>query len=177
MFTAKTNYARIAFETILFYVSTGQIKKTDESKISPDLKLKTACVVSIYDTENNLKGCMGNIFPQKPSLYQEIIENSIAAAVKDKKFKPITNTDLNKIKVTVDVLSMPQKVENFEELKPHKHGLYVKDNDGNNGFIMPGTKRIKTVEQLIDGAKKAVGIQAKKNKDLEFLFFKSARYE
>jgi len=171
MFTAKTNYARIAFETILFYVSTGQLKKTEESKISPDLKLKTACVVSIYDTENNLKGCMGNIFPQKPSLYQEIIENAIAAA------EMITKEDLNHIIVTVDVISSPQKVENFKELKPQKHGLYLKDNDGNSGFIMPGTKGVKTTEQLIDTAKKAAGIKTRENKDIEFMFFKSARYE
>lgn len=56
MFNAKTNYAKIAFETILFYVSTGQIRKNDENKISPDLKLKRACVVSIYDSNNNLRG-------------------------------------------------------------------------------------------------------------------------
>ncbi|MFO7829709.1 MAG: hypothetical protein R6V23_13885, partial [Bacteroidales bacterium] len=61
MFKPKTTYAKIAFETILFYVSTGQIRKTDENKVSPDLKLNRACVVSVYDTENNLMGCVGDL--------------------------------------------------------------------------------------------------------------------
>src|SRR6056297_765624 len=113
MFNAKTNYAKIAFETILFYVSTGQIRKNDENKISADLKLKRACVVSVYDSNQNLRGCMGDPFPQKNNLYDEIIENSIAAASKDSRYQPLQKDELNQIKVAVDVLSIPQKIENF----------------------------------------------------------------
>ena len=49
MFSPKTNYAKIAYDALLFYVSTGQIKKHDENKISADLKLNRACIVTIYD--------------------------------------------------------------------------------------------------------------------------------
>jgi len=47
MFNPKTAYAKIAFETILFYKTTGQIRKMDEEKISADLKLNLSCVISI----------------------------------------------------------------------------------------------------------------------------------
>lgn len=177
MFKAKTNYAKIAFDTILFYVSTGQIRKNDENKISADLKLKRACVVSIYDSNNNLRGCIGDMFPKNKYLYDEIIENAIAAASKDKRYNPLSKEELNQIKVTVDVLSMPQKVETFNDIKPQKYGLYVKDKGGSSGFVMPGTKGIKTTDQLIEAAKKAAGLTNKENKELEFMYFKSARYE
>ncbi|HKL07489.1 MAG TPA: AMMECR1 domain-containing protein [Bacteroidales bacterium] len=177
MFNAKTNYAKIAFETILFYVSTGQIRKNDENKISADLKLKRACVVSVYDSNQNLRGCMGDPFPQKNNLYDEIIENSIAAASKDSRYQPLQKDELNQIKVAVDVLSIPQKIENFNAVKPQKHGLYVTDKEGNSGFIMPGTKGIKTTNQLTDAVKKTAGLEDKDNKDLAFMIFKTARYE
>jgi len=177
MFNAKTNYAKIAFETILFYVSTGQIRKNDENKISPDLKLKRACVVSIYDSNNNLRGCIGDLFPKNNYLYDEIIENAIAAASKDNRFNPLSKDELNQIKVLVDVLSIPQKIETFNEIKPQKYGLYVKDKGGNSGFVMPGTKGIKTTDQLIEAVKKAAGLEDKDNKNLEFMIFKTARYE
>jgi hypothetical protein len=177
MFNAKTNYAKIAFKTILFYVSTGQIRKNDENKISPDLKLKRACVVSIYDSNNNLRGSMGSLFPKNNCLYDEIIENAIAAASKDSRFNPVSKDELNQIKVQVDVLSTPQKTETFNEIKPQKYGLYVKDKEGNSGFVMPRTKGIRTADQLIEAAKKAAGFKDNDNKELEFMYFKSARYE
>ncbi|MGM0407666.1 MAG: AMMECR1 domain-containing protein [Bacteroidota bacterium] len=177
MFKPKTTYAKIAFETILFYVSTGQIRKTDENKVSPDLKLNRACVVSVYDTENNLMGCVGDLFPKNKILYDEIVENAVAAASLDSRFKPITSNDLNNIKVIVDVLSIPQKVENFNELKPEKHGLFVKDQSGKSGFVMPGTKGVKTVAQLIDATKEVAGLQDNDDENLEFMYFKSTRYE
>lgn len=177
MFKPKTTYAKIAFETILFYVSTGQIRKTDESKVSSDMKLNRACVVSIYDTENNLKGCVGDLFPKNKILYDEIVENAVAAASMDKRFKPLSSDDLNNIKVIVEVLSIPQKVENFNELKVEKHGLYVKHQSGENGFVMPGTKGIKTVDQLINVAKETAGLEDKENNELEFMYFKSTRYD
>ncbi|MFO7842710.1 MAG: AMMECR1 domain-containing protein [Bacteroidales bacterium] len=177
MFNAKTNYAKIAFETILFYVSTGQIRKKDENKISADLKLKRACVVSIYDSNQNLRGCMGDPFPQKSNLYDEIIENSIAAASKDTRYEPLQKDELNQIKVAVDVVSIPKKADNFKDVKPQKHGLYVTDKEGNSGFIMPGTKGIKTTDQLIKAVKKSAGLEDKEHKNLAFMIFKTARYE
>ncbi|MEE4196982.1 MAG: AMMECR1 domain-containing protein [Bacteroidales bacterium] len=177
MFHAKTKYAKIAFETILFYVSTGEIKKKERAKISPDLRLKRACVVSIFDNENNLRGRKGSIFPQTSTLYEEIIKNSIDAAVHDNDFKPLTNNDLNSIKVKVDVLSTPQRVESFEDIKPQKHGLYVTGPEGQKGFILPGTKGIKTTGQFLEAAKNAAGITQEGNKNLEYSFFKIASYE
>jgi len=120
---------------------------------------------------------MGDPFPQKNNLYDEIIENSIAAASKDSRYQPLQKDELNQIKVLVDVLSIPQKIETFNEIKPQKYGLYVKDKGGNSGFVMPGTKGIKTTDQLIEAVKKAAGLEDKDNKNLEFMIFKTARYE
>jgi len=177
MFTPKTNYAKIAYDAILFFVSTGQIRKASEDKISADLKLKMACIVTIFDSNDKLIGYYGDINANCENLYDEIVENAIGAASKNKDCEPIKSEQLNQIKVYVDVLSSPHPVENFDELKPHKHGLIVKDKSGKQGFIMPNLKGIKTVDKQIEKIKRDYKITELDNSKLEIMYFKSARYD
>lgn len=177
MFNPKTSYAKIAYDVILFFVSTGQIRKTSEDKISMDLKLNRACIVSIFDLNDNLLGSYGDINPKNNFLYDEIIENAIGAASKDKNLGPIKSSQLNQIKVCVDVLSVPHIADNLKELKPQKHGLFIRDTSGKSGFIMPNIKGVNTVEEQIKKLKHNIGISEKDNSKLDILFFKSTRYD
>lgn len=176
MFTPKTHYAKIAYDTILFYVSTGQVRKMSDDKISADLQLKVACIVSVFDTNDKLIGYFGNVIPQTDSFYNEIIENAIGA-IKSEKFDPIQSDQLGKIKVYVDGLSTLHKVENINELKPNKHGLYLKTKSGQSGYILPNRKGVKTVEQQIEVIKKEHGIREKEKSNMELWYFKSTRYD
>jgi len=177
MFNPRTNYAKIAFDAILFFVSTGQIRKTSEDKISTDLKLNRACIVSIFDLDDNLLGSYGDINPKNNFLYDDIIENAIGAASKDKNSEPIMSSQLNQIKVCVDVLSVPHIADNLKELKPQKHGLFIQDTSGKSGFIMPNIKGINTVEEQIEKLKLNTEISEKDNSKLDILYFKSTRYD
>ncbi len=176
MFTPKTHYAKIAYDTILFFVSTGQVRKMSDDKISADLQLKVACIVSVLDTNDKLIGYFGNVIPQTDSFYNEIIENAIGA-IKSEKFASIQTDQLSKIKVYVDGLSALHKVENVDELKPTKHGLYIKTKSGKSGFILPNRNGVKTVEQQIEVIKKEHGIREKDHSKLELWYFKSTRYD
>ncbi len=176
MFSPKTSYAKIAYDAILFFVLTGQVRKEGIDKISADLKLNRACIVSIYDLNDALRENYGEVIPKNKILYDEIVENAINAASQDKK-KAIQSSDLSQIKVYVDVLSVLHKTDDFNELKPKKHGIFVKDEAGKSGFVMPNIKGIDTVVQQIERAKQNAGIIAKDNSKLEILFFKSTRYD
>ena len=175
MFNPKTNYAKIAYDAILFFVTTGQVKKSNENEITEDLKLNRACIVSVYDGNDNLKCSFGGIEPQKELLYDEIIENSVKA-VNANPDEPIVSNDLNNIKVYVDVVSIPNNVEDFAELKPHKHGLCIKDKKGKSGFILPNRKGVKTYDKQIELIKQQTGIKDP-IEDLEIKYFKITRYD
>ncbi len=177
MFEPKTNYAKIAFDAILFFVSTGQIKKMSIDQIPADLKLNRACLVLVYDLNDNLLGTYGGINPKNDFLYDEIIENAIGAASKGKNGDPIKSDQLNQIKVFVDVLSVPHKAEDLNELKPQKHGLLIQNASGEIKFIMPNTKGISTVDQQIERLKKEAGVTEKDNSKLELWVFKATRYD
>ena len=177
MFIPKTNYAKIAYDAILFFISTGLVKKTDPMKISADLKLNRACVVSIFDNNDKLRGRFGGILPREKFLFNEIVENAVSAASKDKNNEPIKSDELNQIKVCVEILSIPNRIEDFNELKPKKHGLFIEDSTGKTGFIMPNSKGIKTIDDQIKKVKEIAGITEKDNSVLEILYFKSTLYD
>lgn len=176
MYLPKTNYAKIAFDAILFYVTTNQVRKEKEEKISADLKLNLACIVSIYDNDNNLLSLYGNIKPEQKNLYDEIIENALKAASGNKKYSAVDSSKLNQVKVFVDVVSDLHKVEEISELKPKKHGVYIKKGE-HEYYILPDTKGIKTPEQLIEELMKKAGIKNAKDFKDEIHFFKTTRYE
>jgi len=104
MYLPKTNYAKIAFDAILFYITTNQVRKEKEEKITADLKLNLACIVSIYDNEGKLLSLYGNIKPTQKNLYDEIVENAVKTASGNENYASIDSTKLNLIKVFVDVV-------------------------------------------------------------------------
>jgi len=174
MFHPKTHYAKIAFDTILFYKTTGQIRKIEESKITPDLKLNLGCIVYIYDLKDILIAYFGNVYPQKLMLYEEIVSNAltVAESSNNKLEKGLEN-----IKVFVDVLSLPQKVDVIFDLNPNKQGVFIKDKTGKSAFVLPGTKGIKTGMEQIIFVKNLADLADKDNSELEIMSFKVTRYD
>ncbi|HAF28738.1 MAG TPA: hypothetical protein DCG75_06785 [Bacteroidales bacterium] len=177
MFEPKTNYAKIAFDAILFFVSTDQINKISNEKIPADLKLNRACLVLVYDLNDNLLRTYGGVNPKNDFLYDEIIENAIGAAKKGKTGESIKSNQLNQIKVFVEVFSVPHKAEDLSELKPQKHGLLIQNASGEIKFIMPNLKGINTIDQQIEQLKKEAGITEKDNSKLDLWVFKTTRYD
>lgn len=178
MFRPDTIYAKIAYDAILMYVKTGQKIKKEESEIPPALKLKLACFVSIYENKQKLRGCIGSAEPVHDHLYNEIIENAIAAATSDPRFKPLAEEELNDITITVDVLSVPKKVEDMAQLKPHKHGIIIEDDTGKKGLLLPNLDGVDSTEKQIEIVKKKAGIDKNKSiEDLNIQFFTTTRYK
>ena len=175
MFYPKTQYAKIAFDTILFYLTTGQIRKPDDTKITPDLKLKLGCIIYIYDSKDKLISFYGDVYPQNPILYDEIVENALKA-IKNNKNTTLSKDDLENIKAYVDVLSVPQKVNDLNEIKPQKQGLFIMDKSGKQGFVLPNTKGVRTGQDQFELAKKQAGIKQTNDSEVEIVSFKVTRY-
>jgi|SRR6056297_2499417 len=177
MFEANTIYAKIAYEAILVYLKSGEKLTKKEDEIPPALKLKLACFVSIHEQDEKLRGCIGTSKPKTQNLFQEIIDNAIAAATEDPRFPALKEEELNNIKVSVDVLSSPKDVEDINLLKPHKHGIIVSDNEGREALLLPNLDGIDSTEKQIAMAKKKAGINPKlPDNELNIQFFTTTRY-
>lgn len=100
------NLARVSIE---FYLKEKKGPKIDVDTVPKKLTEKKGCFVTLMKAEE-LRGCMGHIFPQVP-LYECVIENAVSAATSDPRFSPMTYDELDDINIEVSVLSVPKQLE------------------------------------------------------------------
>ncbi len=92
-------------------------------------------------TENGcLRGCIGLPYPVMP-LGDAIEHAGAAAALEDPRFPPVKKEELEKIRIEVTVLTVPECLEGAPEQRPGrvivgKHGLIVRGM-GTSGLLLP----------------------------------------
>jgi hypothetical protein len=73
---------------------------------------------------NELRGCIGNCAPGAP-LYQTVLDMTEAAASRDHRVDPISETELEDIRIDISVVSPLSIARDPLSLVVGKHGLYV----------------------------------------------------
>jgi AmmeMemoRadiSam system protein A len=100
-------------------------------KVSPMLREPGAAFVTL--TENgDLRGCIGTLEAYRP-LAEDVAANSMASALRDPRFPPVSPRDLPQITLEISVLSKPaafpvsSEAELLQKLQPGVHGLIIED--------------------------------------------------
>ncbi|MFQ6084226.1 MAG: AmmeMemoRadiSam system protein A [Candidatus Aminicenantia bacterium] len=122
----------LAREAIKHYLETGEkvrVKVEDEV-----LREKRGAFVTLK-VEDELRGCIGYPLPYK-SLYQTIIDTAISAATSDFRFTPLSLSELEKTKIEVSVLSLPQPISDFKQIEIGKHGIIISKGSF-QGLLLP----------------------------------------
>jgi len=122
--------ARTAIETFL-----REHKRISAPENTPPLLKNEAGVFvtlnKLFNNTEELRGCIGYIFPIKP-LVEGVIDVAIAAATEDPRFPPVTLSEMNEIIVEVTVLTPPKKLEvnspaeYLEKIKIGRDGLLLR---------------------------------------------------
>ncbi len=119
----KLYLLRLARTTIEKYVHDGVVyepPKPDDPKLVED-----APVFVTLHRKGMLRGCIGQMVAQEP-LYLAVRDMAIAAATKDYRFPPVQPNEIDEIDIEISVLSPLRRISSWEEIKPFKHGVYVK---------------------------------------------------
>ena len=122
-------YTRLARLNLNYYFNNGRLLTVDElinsnyDDISKLLNDKKGVFVSLK-INGDLRGCIGTTEPTTNSIAEEIINNSISAALNDPRFSPLRKEELMDIDISVDLLYPPEKTT-FEELDSKKYGVIV----------------------------------------------------
>ncbi len=119
----------IARKTIDEYIRRS--RRLNVTEDDPLLLKNMGAFVTIHK-EGRLRGCIGNIRGRQP-LYLTVRDMAIEAATADPRFTPVTADELKDIDIEISVLSMPERVENVDEIKMGVHGVIVKR--GNSGGV------------------------------------------
>jgi AmmeMemoRadiSam system protein B/AmmeMemoRadiSam system protein A len=130
------NLARKSAEN---YLKEGKRIEINEKEVPESLKDKKGCFVTFIEDEQ-LRGCIGYIIPEKP-LYECVIDNAINAAINDVRFSPVNYSEMKNIKIDVSVLSVPVLLEHnssedlLSKLKPLEHGVILQRGEYQSTYL------------------------------------------
>jgi len=113
----------------------------------PQLSPPQACFVSLK-ISGRLRGCIGTLSPTQPSLEAEIVANTIAASRRDPRFPPVARHEVERIAVSLDLLSPPEPVASVAELDPKRFGVIVRNGD-RVGVLLPDLPGVDSVARQL----------------------------
>ena len=110
---------------------------------------------------NQLRGCMGSVYPVKP-LIVDIIDNSKNAGFYDPRFIPITAEEVNQITIAVSVLSSPERILFKDEKdllsKIYPHGIILVDGDKRAVYLPEVWEQLPDREYFLNSLKEKAGL-------------------
>ncbi len=118
----KKELLNIARATVESYARDGKVPKFDVN--DERLKWKKGAFVTIHK-DSKLRGCIGQIAPSGKPLWQVVRDMAVAACSKDHRFSPVSKKELDNIDYEVSVLSIPEKINNWQDIELGKHGIIL----------------------------------------------------
>lgn len=157
-------YTRLARKNLDNYFNLGRLLTREEIEDKKLLEDRKGVFVSLK-MNGELRGCIGTIMPTTDSVGEEIIRNSLSAALNDPRFAPLKKEELVEIDISVDLLYPPEKA-NFEDLDPYNYGVIV--TYGNKkGLLLPNLEGVENKEEQLEIAMNKGGISPSDKYTLE----------
>lgn len=130
----------------------------DAADLYPRDRAAQACFVSLKTRAGDrLRGCMGTLEPSHPTLEEEVVANSLAAATRDPRFAPVRTQELDGLRISIDLLSAPQPVPDTAALDPARYGLIVRAGS-RCGVLLPALPGVETAERQLEICREKAGI-------------------
>lgn len=158
-------YVQLARRTIEHFVCTGRKMKVPETLPEEMYQNRAGTFVSIKE-DGRLRGCIGTIQAVYASIAEEIIENAVSAATRDPRFSPIEVWELERLRISVDVLGETEPIDSLKELDVQRYGVVV-TRGRKRGLLLPNLEGVDTVEEQVSIARRKAGIGEKEAVTLE----------
>lgn len=114
------------------------------------------CFVSLK-LRGRLRGCMGTMTATQSTLEREVAANALAAALRDPRFKPVRLAELERIGISIDLLSPLEPVASQDDLDPARYGVMVRAGR-KKGLLLPDLPGVKSVAHQIEICREKAGI-------------------
>jgi AmmeMemoRadiSam system protein A len=122
----------LARRAIKHYFETGE--HLPAAVEGPKLEEKRGAFVTLK-VGGELRGCVGYPLPYKP-LAETVVEMAVAAASQDFRFDPLTPEELDRTRIEISVLSLPEPVKDPKEVEVGRHGIVV-SKGFSRGLLLP----------------------------------------
>ena len=126
----------LARKTILYAMEKRRMPEPEELGVtcSEAVKVPRAAFVTLKK-QGQLRGCVGDIFPQRP-LYKSVITNAIYAAFADRRFTPLQKDECAQIKIEISALTPPSPVASAQAIRIGTDGM-VMNKGGRSAVFLP----------------------------------------
>jgi AmmeMemoRadiSam system protein B/AmmeMemoRadiSam system protein A len=128
----KEKLLKIARESITLHLKGENLPKFEVTE--PRLQELRGVFVTLHK-KGMLRGCIGYIKPFMP-LYKATSDCAISAAVKDYRFSPLQEDELDEIDIEISALTPLQKINDIDQIKVGEHGLYI-SRSPYSGLLLP----------------------------------------
>jgi AmmeMemoRadiSam system protein A len=122
----------LARRALAHYFETGCLLPTPVK--TGRLKEARGAFVTL-NVDGCLRGCVGYPLPAKP-LDETLIEMAVAAASQDTRFEPLRPDEMDRLRIDVSVLGLPEPVADPAEVVVGRHGIIV-SKGFHRGLLLP----------------------------------------
>ncbi|MHC4461842.1 MAG: AmmeMemoRadiSam system protein B [Planctomycetota bacterium] len=132
----KKQLLTLARQSIIYALDKRRAPQASELgvTISDAMREPRAAFVTLKKN-SQLRGCIGDIFPQRP-LYKSVIINAINAGFRDRRFTPVTKLECNGIKIEISALTEPEPIASPDDIRIGTDGV-VLNKDGRSAVFLP----------------------------------------
>ncbi len=116
----KEKLLKIARQSVESYLKKGEIEYDQPDNLDE----KLGAFVTIKK-EGKLRGCIGAFSPSEHPLHKTVSRMAISAASEDKRFKPVTEEELEDLEYEISVLSELKKIANWQDIKLGEQGVKI----------------------------------------------------
>ena len=126
----------LARKTIVYALQNRRIPHESELgvAISDAMRCPRAAFVTLKKN-SQLRGCIGDVFPQRP-LYKSVIINAINASFNDRRFPQLREEECEDITIEISALTVPEPVSSYDEIRIGIDGI-VLSKDGRSALFLP----------------------------------------
>lgn len=116
------------------------------------------------EKEGHLRGCIGSIVAHQP-LINDLIQHSRDAAFNDSRFKPVTEDEVDSLKINVSILSDPRKMtfsseqDLLNQIVPRRDGIIIKDGDKQAVYLPSVWEEIPDKNEFLKSLKVKAGME------------------
>jgi AmmeMemoRadiSam system protein B/AmmeMemoRadiSam system protein A len=171
----KKQLLALARKSILHALEHQRIPQESELDVTlnDEVKFPRGAFVTLKKN-SQLRGCIGDIFPQRP-LCKSVIINAINAGFRDRRFRPLTKAEYEDITIEISALTVPQPVGSPGEIRIGVDGV-VLNKDGHSAVFLPqvAPEQGWDVEQMLTQLSRKAGLPADAWKEgASFLVFQA----
>ncbi len=124
----------IAKACVTYSVQYDQVAKVDYNTVPEKFKENCAVFVTL-EKNGQLRGCIGDIIPQRP-LIDSVIQRAYSAALEDPRFEKVRVDELPYIEVELSILTPPVPIASYKDIIIGKHGVILQK-DKNSAVFLP----------------------------------------